>query len=168
MEPWSDPAHLCVCHCSAQSSCSPVIPLPKIPSSGCRTTKAHCIRARVQSALTLVEGIPMAVKLNYSQLFYFLGHHRLPSLWKRKSSKVKQVPAVNRPCRKEKGLTSAGRRRNPAQIPEGVLFSWGCHCPLPLTQVQGKSLPLKGCTSFGFLFPWHGVFFVKSSIILIK
>ncbi|XP_066059923.1 ubiquitin-conjugating enzyme E2 T isoform X1 [Chamaea fasciata] len=57
------------------------------------------------------------------KLFYFLGHHRLPSLWKRKSSKVKQASAVNRPCRKEKGLISVGRRRNPAQIPEGVLFS---------------------------------------------
>lgn len=36
-------------------SCSPVIPLPKNPSNGSRITKAHCIRARVQSALTLVQ-----------------------------------------------------------------------------------------------------------------
>lgn len=100
----------------------------------------------------------MAIKLNYSQLFYFLGYHRLPSLWKRKSAKVKQAPAVNRPCRKEKVLTSVGRRRNPAQIPEGFLFSLGCHCAVPLTHIEGKSLPVRGCTSFGFLFPW-GVFF---------
>lgn len=109
----------------------------------------------------------MAVKLNYSHLFYFLGFCRLTDLWKRKSSKVKQAPAVNWPCRKEKGLTSVGRR-HPAQIPEGVLFSWDCHCPLPLTQVTRKESAFKGLHQLWVSVSLGCYIFVKSSIILIK
>lgn len=104
----------------------------------------------------------MAVKLNYSQLFYFLGHHRLPSLWKRKSSKVKQAAAaVNRPRRKEKGLASVGRRRNPAQIPEGVFLS------SPHTGISKESA-FKRLHQLRVSVSLECYFFAKCSIILIK
>lgn len=103
----------------------------------------------------------MAVKLNHSQLFYFLGPHRLPSLWRRKSSKVKQAPAVNRPCRKEEGLTSVGKKRNPAQIPEGVLFS------SPHTGT-GKESAFKRLHQLWISVSLRCYCFAKCSIILIK
>ena len=56
--------------------------------------------------------------------FYFLCCRRLPSLWKRKRTKAKQVPPRSQPCRKEKGVTAATRRRNPAWIPKCFLFLW--------------------------------------------